>query len=145
MNKNYRNEIHRINYLSTELDALYHLSSVRFGISDSESIVLYSILDTGEECLLSDIYKSSGISKQTINSAIRNLERKDIVVLTQMNGRSKRVSFTERGKSFAKNTVARLFEAEAAAFEDWSEEEINCYMKLMEKYVDSFRAQIERL
>lgn len=145
MEINHRKELHKINYLSSEIDALYHLSSVKFDISDSESIVLYSIYDAGDECSLSDIYKTSGISKQTINSALRNLERKNIVELTKLDGRSKRVSFTRSGKIFAKNTVGKLFAAEADAFEEWSEEEIETYIALMEKYVKSFRTHIEKL
>lgn len=42
-------------------------------------------------------------------------------------------------------TVARLFDAEAAAFASWTEEEINAHIGFMEKYIDSFREQIEEL
>lgn len=132
-------------YLSSELDALYHLSSLKFGISDSVSIVLYTIFDAGGECLLSEIYKTSGISKQTINSAIRSLEAEHLICLKQMDGRSKMVSFTEEGKEFAENTVARLLAAEMGAFESWSEQEVGLLMDLIEKYVDSLRKQIEKL
>lgn len=145
MNIKYSNIIHKINYLSSELASVYHNSSVKFGISDSVSVVLYSILDAGNECLLSDIYKTSGISKQTINSAIRNLEARDIVVLRQIDGRSKKVAFTDKGREYAKATVERLYNAEGKAFESWSEEEIQQYISLMEKYVDTFRAEIEKL
>lgn len=145
MSKKYKNEIHKMTYLSSELDALYHLSSVKFGISDSVSIVLYTIFDAGGECLLSEIYKMSGISKQTINSAIRNLEADCLIHLRQMDGRSKMVSFTEEGRAFAENTVARLFAAETDAFESWSEQEVDLFLNLMEKYADSLKEQIEKL
>ena len=75
MQKNHREEIHRINYLTTEMESLYHLASLKLNITDSVSIVLYSIYDSGGSCLLSDVYKNSGISKQTVNSAIRRLEK----------------------------------------------------------------------
>jgi len=145
MNRNHINEINRINYLSSELESLYHQSSLRLGITDSVSIVLYSIYDAGSECLLSDIYKNSGISKQTINSAIRSLEADDILHLVQYTGRSKKVVLTEKGKDFARQTVAKLYQAEQSAFDSWSEEEISTYIVLMEKYNDCFRRQIEKL
>lgn len=44
MEINHRKELHKINYLSSEIDALYHLSSVKFDISDSESIRLANYL-----------------------------------------------------------------------------------------------------
>ncbi len=137
--------IHRINYLNAELDALYHRASLKLGLTDSASIVLYTIYDNGENCLLSDIYKQSGVSKQTVNSAIRNLEKKHIIYLEQHSGRAKKVVLTETGKEYVEKTTARLFDAETAAFSSWTEEEINAHIGYMEKYIDSFRQQIEKL
>ena len=145
MEKNYREEIDKINYLTTEIDALYHLSSVKFGVSDSESMILYCLLDCENECPLSEIYKVSGISKQTIHSAIRNLEKKRYIVLAQMDGKSKKVIFTEKGKDFADRTVARLFEAENSAFQDWSKEEIRTYIHLTERFLSVFKTEVDKL
>ncbi len=111
MKHNVIGAIKKINYLTSEIDSLYHQSSVKLGISDSVSIILYSVWDEGESCLLSDIYKKSGISKQ----------------------------------DFINQTIVRLQEAEANAFATWTEEEINTYIQLMEKYADCFRSQIEKL
>ena len=36
-------KIHRINYLTSELEGLYHITSVKMNISDSVSRVLYTI------------------------------------------------------------------------------------------------------
>lgn len=137
--------IHRINYLIAELNALYHHASLKLGLTDSASIVLYTIYDNGENCLLSDIYKQSGVSKQTVNSAIRNLEKKHIIYLEQHSGRAKKVILTQTGKEYVQKTTARLFDAEAAAFASWTEEEINAHIEFMEKYIHSFQEQVERL
>jgi len=145
MKQNRYDEIHRINYLTSETEALYHQASLKLGITDSVSIVLYTIYDTGENCLLSDIYKKSGISKQTVNSAIRGLEADGILYLEQYTGRAKKIILTKKGKDYVKKTVAKLYEAEVQAFESWSTEEINTYIRLMEKYADSFRKQIGAL
>ena len=145
MQRKHREEIHRINYLTTEMESLYHLASLKLNISDSVSIVLYSIYDAGGSCLLSDVYKNSGISKQTVNSAIRRLEKEEILYLEQHRGRSKRIILSEKGKSYVKHTAARLYQAEMDAFESWTEEEIHTYINLMEKYADCFRLQVEKL
>lgn len=137
--------IHRINYLNAELDSLYHHASLKLGLTDSASIVLYTIYDNGEDCLLSDIYKQSGVSKQTVNSAIRGLEKKHIIYLKQLSGRAKKVVLTDTGKEYVQKTTARLFDAEAAAFASWTEEEINAHIGFMEKYIYSFREQVEKL
>lgn len=145
MEKRICNKIHRINYLNAELNALYHHASLKLGLTDSAAMVLYTIYDNGENCLLSDIYKQSGVSKQTVNSAIRKLEKERIIYLEQHSGRTKKVVLTDTGKEYVQKTVARLFDAEAAAFASWTEEEINAHIGFMEKYIDSFREQIEKL
>ena len=137
--------INKINYLSSELEAVYHQASLKLGISDSVSIVFYTVHDSGESCLLSDIYKKSGISKQTVYSAIRGLEADNILYLEQHTGRAKRVVLTDKGKSFVKETAGKLNEAEIRAFDTWSEEEIGMYIHLMEKYTHCFRKQIENM
>ena len=127
------------------MDSFYHQASLKLGISDSISIVLYAIYDAGQDCLLSDIYKKTGISKQTINSAIRSLEARDILYLEQHIGRSKKILLTEKGKEFIEKTAARIYQAEMQAFDTWTDEEIDTYIQLMEKYAHCFRQQIERL
>ncbi len=91
------NEIHRINYLTSEMDSIYHQASLRLGISDSVSIILYTIQDKGESCLLSDVYKSSGVSRQTVNSAIRRLEADGVLYLEPYAGRAKKSCRPIRG------------------------------------------------
>ena len=145
MKQKIRSEIHRINYLASEMDALYHQASLKLGISDSVSIVLYTINDQGGECLLSDVYKKSGISKQTVNSAIRNLEADGILYLCRHTGRSKKILLTEKGRVFVQNTVAKLVEAEIRAFDSWTEAELDTYVALMTKYNETLRAQIDKL
>ena len=145
MNQNGMKAINKINYLSSEIEALYHQVSLKLGISDSVSVVLYTIYDAGESCLLSDIYKKSGISKQTVNSAIRSLEADNILYLEQYTGRAKRVVLTVKGKDFAKETVGKIHEAEIQAFGTWTEEEISTYIHLMEKFTHCFCKQIEKM
>lgn len=101
--------------------------------------------DEGDECLLTDIYKKSGISKQTVNSALRTLEKDGIVYLEKIDGRTKKVVLTEKGKMFVKNTVARLYQAEARAFDDWTDEEIRDYLERSEKYIRRFVEEIDKL
>ena len=145
MNDNRIRHMRKINYLSSETQALYHLASLKLGISDSISIVLYSIYDSGDSCLLSDVYKKSGISKQTVHSAVRNLEADGILFLEQQTGRSKRIVLTKKGRMYIQQTAARLFEAEIKAFDSWTEQEIETYIRLMEKYKACFRQQVELL
>lgn len=138
-------KIFRINCLTEDIDSLYHQAALKLGVSDSVLFVLYMIYTNGEKCLLHDIYKSFGICKQTINSAIRKLENEDIVYLEKQKGKAKIVCLTDKGKSYIKQNAEKLFEAECNAFSDWSEEEMNLYLHLIEKHNVSLRRQIENL
>lgn len=141
----FHDRIYRINCLTEDIDSLYHQAALKLGVSDSVLFILYMTYVNGEKCLLYDIYKLSGISKQTINSAIRKLENEEIVYLEKHNGKTKMVCLTEQGKSFAEQTAAKLLETECNAFRDWSEEEIDIYLRLIEKHSISLRKQIKNL
>lgn len=68
-------QVKRFNYLMNEIDTAYHEAALKLGLSDSASMILYTICNLGGSCLLSDIYGLSGISRQTLNSALRKLEK----------------------------------------------------------------------
>ncbi|MDO5002361.1 MAG: hypothetical protein Q4E20_08940 [Eubacteriales bacterium] len=91
------------------------------------------------------MHRETSISKQTLNSAIRKLERGGIIFLAQSGSRTKTVYLTESGAEFVDRTVARLFSAELSAFNGWAEDEIAQYLYLMEKFNNDFRAQIEKM
>lgn len=137
--------VFRINCLMEDIDSLYHQAAFKLGVSDSVLFILYMVHTHGGTCLLHDIYRLSGISKQTINSAIRKLEHEGIVYLEKHSGKEKMVCLTEKGQSYANQTAAKLLESEYHAFRGWSEEEIGTYLRLIEKHSLSLRKQIEAL
>lgn len=139
----YIEKVNRINALSNDLDAIYHSASKKLGIADSELIVLYEVYQNGGTCPLNDITKNNGISKQTVNSAMRRLEREGIAFLEPYRGKAKRVALTERGRAYAEKTAGRVFAAECGAFADWTQNEIDTYLALLEKFNLSLRAQLE--
>ena len=55
------------------------------------------------------------------------------------------VYLTEKGKTYTSKTAARLFEAECKALSNWTEEEINLYLKLTERYHADLKNEIESL
>ncbi len=145
MRIDYRDVVSRVNCLTNDLNALYHKAARILGVADSVLIVMYMIHDKGNGCLLYDIWNESGVSKQTVNSAIRNLEERKILYLKQEKGRNKRVFLTDLGKTFMEQTAALLYEAECNAFIDWTDEEFTSYISLMEKYNRSFGMEIDKL
>lgn len=145
MNKLMTVQLKRFNHLSSEIDAAYHEAAHRLGLSDSAMKVLYTICDSGEKCLLSDICDLSGTSKQTINSALRKLEAEGIVYLEAFSGRKKNVCLTAKGKEIINNTVVRLIEIENDIFSSWTNPEQELYLELTQRYLSSFKNKIKEL
>lgn len=138
-------EMRRFNYLTSEIDVAYHEAALKLGLSDSAMQILYAICDNGEPCPLSDICKLSGISKQTINSALRKLEAEQILYLETFHGKQKRVYLTEKGRNLAEQTVARLIEIENNIFASWTKEEKEIYLELTQRYLTTFCNKINEL
>lgn len=138
-------ELHRINYLTSEMQALYHQASLKLGVSDSVSMVLYAMYEMGGGCLLSEVYRSSGLRKQTVHSALRTLEAGGMLTLSAGEGRARRVMLTESGRELVERTAARLVRAEAQAFDSWSGDEVSAYLRLMERHLECLREEIEHM
>lgn len=138
-------EMKRCNYLIGEIDAVYHEMALNLGLSDSAMRVLYAICDNGENCLLQEICRRSGVSKQTINSAIRKLEAEGIVYLEPAGGKNKNVCLTKEGKRLAEQTVVRIMEAENDIFASWAKEDVDKYLGLTEEFLTAIREKAKYL
>ena len=145
MENHHLDYISKINFITSEIDGLYHQTSIKLGLNDSTSRVLYTLMKQSGSCMISDIYKQSGIGKQTVNSALRKLEEAGIVYLEQFDGRTKIVKFTDKGKKYADNTIVKLIVAETKAYEQWSESEIVQYLELSRKFLHTFREEVRKL
>lgn len=145
MKNKYVDRIHKINCVLTDTNAIYHQAALKFGLSDSAMFVLYMLEYKGGSCLLNDVCKELGISKQTVNSTIRKLEDDGIIYLEQDKGKTKRICLTEKGKPSAKQTGGRLLEIECKVMAEWGDEEIEQYIRLTEKYNALFSEQIKKL
>lgn len=145
MNIHASKELRRYNYLVNEIDASYHELSLTLGLSDSAMIVLYAICDNEGSCLLRDICRNSGISKQTINSALRKLESEGIIYLESVGTRNKKVCLTEQGKHLADRTAGKIIEIENEIFASWEKEDMEKYLELTGRYLHDFQERSTRL
>ncbi|MGN0972437.1 MAG: MarR family winged helix-turn-helix transcriptional regulator [Aristaeellaceae bacterium] len=138
-------EMQRFNNLLGEIDGAYHEASQKLGLTDSAMQVLYVLCNDGGESLLSRICRMSGTSKQTINSALRNLEKGDYIRLEALPGRRKKVCLTQRGETLAAGTAQRLIAMENAVFGAWSKQDRETYLTLTRRYLAAFREQVKEL
>lgn len=138
-------ELKRQNYLISEIENTYHEMSLKLGISDSAMVILYAVCDSKGCCPLQEICRRSGVSKQTLNSALRKLEQEDIVYMESAGSRTKNVCLTPKGRQLANVTAVRMIEAENAIFASWTKEEVETYLSLTEKFLTALREKVKEL
>ena len=90
-------DLRRYNYLLQETDAVYHEMAQHWGLPDSVMGVLYTLCDAGGRCSVREVCRLGGMSKQTVNSALKKLEKGGTLYLTPGPGRNTRVYLTESG------------------------------------------------
>ena len=93
----------------------------------------------------SDIFRLTGMSRQTINTAIRKLEKDEIVFLEQGTGRNTIVCLTEKGKVFCSKNIIPLFKIEDKIWNEWTDEERKQYLAFEQKYCDSLKKYVKEI
>lgn len=138
-------ELRRFNYIVGGINQLYHETALKLDLSDSAMAVLYTLRGEGKPCPISLICRLGGLSKQTVNSALRRLENDGIIRLDAVDGKQKSAALTDKGIEFTDHTVARVIAAENRVFESWTENERTEYIRLAQKYLNEFRQEVEKL
>lgn len=79
------------------------------------------------------------MSKQTVNSSMRNLERQGYLYLEQ-SGRDKHIRLTDKGKQFVEEKIRPVVDMENGAFLEMEPEERAEFIRLSENmWTDSRR------
>ncbi|MDR0923053.1 MAG: MarR family transcriptional regulator [Hungatella sp.] len=141
-----KKQLEILNQQEKELTAIYHSAAIKFGISDSEFWVWYSLLVLGGEYSQQNICDMWSLPKQTVNSVITNLTKKGYVFLETVPGTRNRkiIRLTEEGKRFGEDRVLHIYEAEQRAIEKMPEQELRTYIALMGKYIALLREEINK-
>ena len=98
---------------------------------------MYVVATLGDGCLQRDICREAFVSKQTVNSSVRNLEKKGFLLLEQ-HGRDKQIYLTDQGKEFSEQKIRPVIQMENKIFMDLEPEERKEFVRLFRKYVDIF-------
>ncbi len=138
-------ELCEFNTLYKEMDELYHAFALKKGISDSELMICYFLVQFGDGGLQRDIAGYYCTSKQTIHSSVKKLEEQGILCAKAGGGRDRKLYFTPAGRQFAEEKIVPLIEAENSIFADMASEERTELLRLTRKYVSLFREKTKRL
>ncbi len=95
--------------------------------------------------MLRDICYLTGVSKQTLNSAIRKLRQEGILRTENVDAKSKRLRLTDAGELYAAQTVAKIIAAENKILSSWEPADVEKYLVLTERFLNELRDETKRL
>lgn len=138
-------ELKQFNRIYKEADDLYHDLALRLGLSDSALDILYTICLMGDGCLQRDVCSLCYTRKQTVNSAIRKLEREGILTLTKGRGRDMHIVLTALGRQLVEEKIRPVLEIEEQVFAQMSPQEREQLLALSQNYFQQLQKGIEQL
>ncbi|SFL07475.1 DNA-binding transcriptional regulator, MarR family [Lachnospiraceae bacterium KH1T2] len=131
------------NAIYSETTNEYHELNRRLGLSDTESIILYAV-SLDENVSQKAICGLSGLSKQTINSAVKKMIREGI--LESLSGRkNEKLVPTVKGNKIIEEKVNVIVDIENRILQSWTEEEKEIFLELNKRFLNSLKEECDKL
>lgn len=122
--------------LYKEEDNLYHRLAKHFGLSDSAFWIIYTLEAAQSPLSQTEMCSYLALSKQTINSALKQLEREGFIQPFEAPGRRKYLELTSKGRALAEHTARKVLELEKRTFLALSEEERASLLALSRRHLE---------
>lgn len=135
--QNSRKLLTQFNNLYKDMDDVYHSLARHYGLSDCAFWILYTIRENKDGYTQSQLCEMLSLSKQTVNSALKNLETAGYIRLEPVTGnqKSKRILLTDAGSRFAAKTTDNAVLMELRVFDQFSAKEQAMLFQLLTAYV----------
>ena len=146
-NNNNINSLRLFNKICKETNVIYHNYAVSKGVSDTTFWILYSIYYYGEGITQTDICEEWFYSAQTINSALKTMEQKELITLKLAPGskKSKQLFFTDKGRILADELINPVIEAEKQSFSGLEQKELDTMFDISFKHLKQLEMLINNL
>ena len=130
-----------------EGNELYHRLARHCGLSDSAFWILYTLREAEGPVRQKQLCDELYLSKQTVNSALKNLEQAGYLRLESApdNRKNKEIRVTPAGEELLRRTADPVFAVEERAFRRLTEEEREAILRLGRRNLDLLREEAERL
>jgi len=137
-----REQLEQLDTCASRLTALYGEWAKRNKMSYNAMVVL-DCLNREKECTQKQITDAWMIPKQTVNTIVKDLERKGYIGYEQIEGKKeKRIFLTEEGKAYASDCLKGMYRLEERA---WKHLDKECRTALVESNLAYVRAFEEEL
>lgn len=129
------------------MNVLYHNYAKAVGISDAAFWLMYSLYEKGGPCTQTELCQIWFFTPQTINSALKSLEKQGLITLDFVpnSRKNKQFFFTEDGKQLVKEKIIPLVQAEEQSFLRLDEQERNALLTITQKHIGILEEEINRI
>ena len=144
---NTRDLLAAYNVIYKEADEVYRRLAQHYGLSYCALWILYYIRECNGSLTQREVCEMLSRSKQTVNSALKGLERAGYIRLgaADSSGRGKRIALTEAGEALARTTVDAVMGMEQCALASLTEGEQAEFLRLYRKYVFQLQKEGEKV
>lgn len=142
-----KTQLIRFNQIYKEMDVIYHNYAKSLGLSDTAFWVLYCISERNSSFTQRELCRDWSFSPQTLNSALKDMERRGLISLDPVEGnkKNKLLNLTSDGKQLVTDAILPLIQAEGESFSALDEEECEQMLCLTERYAAALRESIEKI
>lgn len=137
------NKLKQLNAMLSELDNIYQSLLKVHGVSESEYAVMFTIKELGEGCNQKDIADSSYISKKTINSTVKKLEKDGILKLKAAKYPNMEIFLTDKGRCFIEKNIIPIIQVENKVLENMSDNEFEFLTTYYRIYIKGFKTHVD--
>lgn len=131
-----------LNKVLCEVEKIYQGLLTKNKLSDSEYVLLFSILELGEGCLQKDIAQNSYISKKTLNSTVKKLEQDGLITLKSGKYPNMHIYLTSKGHEYIKTKVIPIIETENKIMNGITDDEFENFYTTTSKYIKIFEQNV---
>lgn len=143
-NKSINKVLSEYNSIIKENEEIYHKAAKSIGISNCAFWIFYMLREEDGQITQSNICDVLYQPKQTVNSALKKLSSEGYIKLITIAGsHSKQISFTEKGRKFAKETIDKVIECEQKALSGMDLEEQQAFFILFRKFTKLLKENME--
>lgn len=135
-------KVKQLNAMLSAIDGVYQELLKAKGVSDSEYIVMFAIKELGEGCSQKDIADNSNVSKKTINSTIKKLQKEGYIELKLGKYPNMHIYLTELGEEYMENNIMPILEVENKIVDGMSEDEFEFLTACFERYIGKFKKHV---
>lgn len=129
------------------MNVLYHNYARDAGISDAAFWLMYSLYEKGGPCTQTELCEAWFFTPQTINSALKTLEKQGLITLdfAPNSRKNKQFFFTETGEQLVKEKIMPLVQAEEQSFLRLNEQEREALLVITQKHIGILEEEINRI